>query len=63
ITTCGFEGVGNRELQARLNNEDGITIPVFEDREGCDVQIRVSTHYYNTTEEIEYLLECVSRAR
>ena len=63
ITTCGFEGVGNRELQARLNNEDGITIPVFEDREGCEVQIRVSTHYYNTTEEIEYLLECVSRAR
>jgi len=61
LTTCLFEGLGGRGLGNILFERDRITIPVFE--EGQDCHIRVSTHLYNTQDEVDHLIRALVRER
>ena len=55
ITTCEMDGMGGKGLGDTLYRDHRITIPVFE--EGDDAAVRVSTHLYNTFEEVDKLFD------
>ena len=61
ITTCFLEGLGGVDLGRILRERDRITVPVFEKDENC--LMRVSTHLYNTYEEIDGLIDSVEKVR
>lgn len=61
ITTCRLAGMGGRNLANVLYDDYRITIPVFE--EGENASVRVSTHVYNSTDEVDTLLGAVTALR